>query len=223
VAGRYLEALSKQRTGDAITELNRATATTGFLFTASEGATSALTEEVDAAFLEIGDLLLVAAGSSPPLDGILADDSTPALFDDSMLTGEARPVLKQPGDAVYAGTINSGPAAARLRLTSHLGGSMVDGIASAVREAMGKKAGIERIADTVTAYFVPAIVGIACLTLGVWLLRGYTGGLPAEWLSEQQRGQGGWALFGIEFAVAVLVVACPCGALLQRSGLLSLT
>lgn len=88
---------------------------------------------------------------------------------------------------------------------------MVDGIATAVRDAMSRKAGIERLADQITAYFVPAVVGIACFTLVVWLLRGYLGDLPSDWLAD--RREGSWALFAVEFAVAVLVVACPCGAL----------
>lgn len=211
MAGRYLEALSKQRTGDAVSELNRSKASTGLLLAHSEGQSASKTEEVDIAFLEVGDLVLIPAGSAPPLDGILIDDSTPTSFDESTLTGESRPVLKQPGDAIYSGTVNAGPAAARIRITSSLGNSMIDCIASAVRNAMSKKAGIERVADTVTAFFVPAITGIACLTLGIWVLRGYIGNLPSEWLNGQQR-PGGWALFAIEFAVAVLVVACPCGA-----------
>lgn len=211
MAGRYLESLSKQRTGDAISELNRTKASTGMLVSPADDSSNARVEEVDAVFVEVGEQLLVPTGSSPPLDGTLIKDSSPTSFDESALTGESRPVLKQSGDNVFAGTINAGPTAATLHVTSSLGSSMVDSIANAVRDAMGKKAGVERIADVVTAYFVPAIVGIACFTLAVWLLRGDIGDLPREWLGDQTR-PGGWALFAIEFAVAVLVVACPCGA-----------
>jgi cation transport ATPase len=191
-------------------ELSKTRASTGLLFTDAAARTTSPTEEVDAAFIEVDDLILVPAGSSPPIDGVISEKSSSTSFDESALTGEARPVLKKPGDAVYAGTINAGPAAATVRVTSVVGHSMVDGIADAVRDAMGKKAGIERLADQMTAYFVPIIVAIALLTLAIWLLRGYAGDLPVEWLSDQR--QGSWALFAIEFAVAVLVVACPCGA-----------
>lgn len=70
---------------------------------------------------------------------------------------------------------------------------------------MGKKASIEKIAERITAVFVPAIVAIACFTFVVWILRGYAGDLPGEWL-ENQKGDG-WALFSFQFSVAVLVVA----------------
>ena len=67
---------------------------------------------------------------------------------------------------------------------------------------MTRKAGIERIADLITGYFVPLIVAVAGLTFGVWILRGYAGALPADWLEPG----GSWALFAIQFTVAVLVV-----------------
>ena len=159
----------------------------------------------------MGDILLVPAGASPPLDAILGSTSPKTTFDESSLTGEARPVLKVPGDEVFAGTTNAGPAAAVVTITKDVGHTMLDGIVGAVQDAMGKKAGIERIADTVTGYMVPFVVFVACVTFTVWSLRGYLGGLPSEWM-DTHRG-GGWALFAIQFGVAVLVVACPCGEL----------
>jgi P-type Cu+ transporter len=170
--------------------------------------TSTVTSEaVD--FLEVRDVLLVPAGDSPPLDAVLADSSPKTTFDESSLTGEARPVLKAPGDEVFAGTTNAGPAAAVVTVTNDVGHTMLDGIVGVVQDAMGKKAGIERIANTITGYFVPFVVFIASLTFIVWSLRGYLGDLPSEWI-DSRRG-GGWALFAIQFGVAVLVVACPCG------------
>ena len=157
----------------------------------------------------MGDVLLVPAGASPPLDAVLAPSSPKTTFDESSLTGEARPVLKIPGDEVYAGTTNAGPAAAIVSVTNDVGNTMLDGIVEVVRDAMGKKADVERIADIVTGYFVPCVVFVAVLTFGVWCLRGYLGNLPSEWL-DNHPGRG-WPLFAIQFGVAVLVAACPCG------------
>ncbi|KAF8583042.1 heavy metal translocatin [Ramaria rubella] len=205
LAGRYLESISKQRTGDAIATLSSTKPSTGLLY--SMTASSTTSEQVD--FLEVGDVLLVPAGASPPLDAVLLSSSPKTTFDESSLTGEARPVLKGPGDEVFAGTMNAGPAAAVVTVTHEVGRTMLDGIVGVVRDAMGKKAGIERIADIVTGYFVPFVVAVAALTFGIWTLRGYLGSLPAEW-ADSQRG-GSWALFAVQFGVAVLVVACPCG------------
>ncbi|KAF8583040.1 heavy metal translocatin [Ramaria rubella] len=205
LAGRYLESVSKQRTGDAIATLSSTKPSAGLLY--STAGSSTTLEQVD--FLEIGDVLLVPTGASPPLDAVLTRSSPKTTFNESSLTGEARPVLKGPGDEVFAGTTNAGPAAAVVTITHEVGRTMLDDIVGVVRDAMGKKAGIERLADVVTGYFVPFVVAVAALTFGVWTLRGYLGSLPAEW-ADSQRGRS-WALFAVQFGVAVLVVACPCG------------
>lgn len=200
-----MESISKQRTGDAISALSATKPSTGLLYSPTGSSTTP--EPVD--FIEVGDVLIVPVGSSPPLDAVLTDSSPRTTFDESSLTGEARPVLKAPTDAVFAGTTNAGPAAAVVTVTNEVGKTMLDGIVGVVRDAMGRKAGLERIADIVTGYFVPFIVGVAALTFGVWCLRGYLGGLPPEWVIDQRKG--GWALFAAQFGVAVLVAACPCG------------
>jgi len=166
-------------------------------------------EQLPTILLEAGDTVLVPVGSSPPLDGIMADNSPLASFNESSLTGEAAPVSKKPGEAVYAGTINAGPNATLVKLTSLPGQTMLDGIVGVVRDAMGRKAGVEKLADKLTGWFVPIVVGIAGITFGLWALRGYIGDLPTSYLDS---GRGGsWTLFAIQFGVAVLVVACPCG------------
>lgn len=152
---------------------------------------------------------MVPVGSAAPLDGVLTEDSSLTAFDEASLTGESRPVGKKAGDTIYGATINAGPGAAVLKITNGDGETVIDSITLGVRNAMGKKASLERLADSITAIFVPVIVGIAVTTLLIWIVRGYSGNLPLEWLMDQERG--GWLLFSIQFAVAVLVVACPCG------------
>ncbi|KAL8284089.1 hypothetical protein RQP46_004838 [Phenoliferia psychrophenolica] len=237
LAGRWLEGLSRRRTGDAVEALGRMKASTGILFerpvssgtdddkkdgyfseddsdgdstsaTPAPGpSTGTNTQVVEVDFLEKGDTLLVPAGSSVPLDSIILSTSAISNFDESSLTGESRPVLKGPGDDVFAGSTNLGPSAVVVRVTAPAGETMLDGIVRAVGDAMAKKARIERVADLVTGYFVPVIVGIAGTTFGIWIVRGYSGSLPTSWLDPG----GSWALFAVQFAVAVLVVACPCG------------
>jgi Cu+-exporting ATPase len=125
------------------------------------------------------------------------DHSPSTNFNESSLTGEARPVLKSPGDGVYAGTTNAGPSAIRVRVTSRE--TVLDGIVTVVRDAMGKKAGLERIAEKITGYFVPVIVAMACLTFVIWTIRGYAGDLPEDYLDGEVSRKGGWALFAVSF------------------------
>ncbi|KIJ47543.1 hypothetical protein M422DRAFT_226325 [Sphaerobolus stellatus SS14] len=205
LSGRYIECLTKHRTSSAISALSSTLPSTGLLVSTEDGRP----EEVSVILLEIGDAVLVPVGSSPPLDGIFAAKSPLASFTEASLTGEAAPVPKKSGDTVFAGTINAGPNAAIVTITSLPGHTMLDGIVGIVRDAMGRKAGAEKLADVLTGWFVPFFVGVAGITFGVWALRGYLGDLPTEFL-DTRRG-GSWTLFAVQFGVAVLVVACPCG------------
>ncbi|SCV73577.1 BQ2448_7503 [Microbotryum intermedium] len=235
--GRYLEGISRQRTGDAIDELAKMKAATGLLYMgtlASHGnqvgeiddedrestskvalhtpaEASSTTQELEVDYFEVGDVLIIPSGSSVPLDAVLLTSSSPSNFDESSLTGESLPVVKQPGGAVFAGTTNLGPSAVLVRATSNAGSTMLDGIVQVVRDAMGKKAAVEKLADAITGIFVPCIVAIAAVTFSIWVIRGYSGNLPKDWLDEAERISGGWSLFAVQFTVAVLVVACPCG------------
>ena len=231
--GRWLEGISRQRTGDAIEALGKMKVSTGILYDAGESTSEELEldlldekrslrgEEVEATtltddttsrtqvvrvdFLEVGDTIVIPAGSSVPLDATLLPSSSPSNLDESSLTGEARPISKQPGDDVFAGTTNLGPSALLARVRVSSGSTTIDGIVDAVRSAMSHKASLEKLADRITGYFVPAIVGIACFTFGVWIVRGYAG-CDESWLAGEEQKRGGWALFAVQFAVAVLVV-----------------
>ena len=143
-------------------------------------------------------------GMSPPVDCRLAEGSPATSFDEAPLTGESRPVGKKVGDTVYAGTHNTGPSAAMVIAETHDGETVIDSIASGVRDAMSKKASIERFADAVTAIFVPFIVGASILVFALWMIRAYSGHVPEEWLDDQKAG--GWTLFALQFTVATLIV-----------------
>ncbi len=221
--GRYLEAYSKAKTGNAVGLLGNLRPREAVLVTSPQGsmpveaisedinekqrgsASQTNTERIDANLLELGDVVMVPRGASPPADGIILEGSTK--FNESSLTGEARAVPKSKGDSVFAGAINIEDAIT-VRITEIGGSSMLDQIVAVVREGQTKRAPVERVVDIVTGYFVPVITALAIVTFVIWLSLGESGALSHSYLGQQQ---GGWAFWSLEFAIAVFVVACPCG------------
>jgi Cu+-exporting ATPase len=145
--------------------------------------------EVPVASMQIGDLFIVRPGESIPVDGLISTGESG--IDESMLTGESLPVGKQPGDKVFAGTLNQ-QGLLRCRAEGVGAATMLAGIIRLVREAQGTKAPIQRLADRVAGVFVPVVVAISALTFALW------------W------GIGGDLAPALVNAVAVLVIACPC-------------
>ena len=216
LAGRYLEAYSKAKTGDAVTMLGKLRPTEALLVRSnldledsSEDNQSSLpatsVETINVDLLEVGDVVRVLRGASPPADGtVVLGDST---FDESSLTGESHPIIKNVGDQVFVGTVNIGKPIS-VRVTEVLGASMLDQIVKVVREGQTKRAPVERVADILTGYFVPVITLIAISTFVIWFGLGQGGVLPETWRDVDT---GGWAFWALQFAIAVFVGACPCG------------
>lgn len=163
------------------------------------------TRKVPTDLIEVGDVITIVRGSSPPADGTII--SGKSQFDESSLTGESRLVPKFEGDSVFAGTINQGQVI-NVRVDSIGGDSMLDQIVKVVREGQTRRAPIERLADIITGYFVPVVTLLAVSTWLIWLGLGLSGSLPASYLDQ---GQGGWPVWSLGFAIAVFVIACPCG------------
>ncbi|KAH9853626.1 heavy metal translocatin [Lenzites betulinus] len=252
LAGRFLEAFSKGRTADAITALGKLRPSSALVIVpaSSQPPSAALSrtasvysdvekgdasaeehnfaakhgtkvERIDAELLEVGDVVRVLNGASPPADGTVVAGNGGA-FDESSLTGESRLVKKQAGDKVFLGTINKA-GVVDVRVDEIGGQTMLDHIVKVVREGQTRRAPIERLADLITGYFVPVVTLLAIITWAVWLGLGFGGALPPDYLDIEV---GGWAVWSLEFAIAVFVVACPCGiglaaptALLVGSGL----
>ncbi|SMB27145.1 Copper-exporting P-type ATPase A [Sterolibacterium denitrificans] len=145
--------------------------------------------EVPVASLIPGDVFVVRPGEGVPVDGQVIEGAS--TLNESMLTGESLPVLKQPGDRIYAATVN-GEALLRCRASGVGSQTLLAGIIRMVEAAQGSKAPVQRLADRVAAVFVPAVALVALLTLAGWW-----------WLA-------GDFTQGMISAVAVLVIACPC-------------
>ncbi|KAL3455284.1 E1-E2 ATPase-domain-containing protein [Aspergillus heterothallicus] len=204
LAGRYMEAYSKARAGDAVASLGKLRPSEALLVTNTSGESEVQRVNVD--LLEVGDLIRVPHGASPPADGIISGTGL-YQFDESSLTGESRPVSKSSGDQVYTGSVNVGQPV-EFNITAIGGSSMLDQIINVVREGQSKRAPLERVADVLVAHFVPAITLIAVLTFAIWVALGVSGTLPTDYLDTNR---GGWPFWSLEFAIAVFVVACPCG------------
>ena len=145
--------------------------------------------DVPLADVIVGERFVVRAGEAIPVDGTVVDGQSS--IDESMLTGESRPVSKSAGQTVYAGTVNL-DGFLRSEATGVGSSTLLAGIVRLVRAAQGSKAPIQRLADQVSGVFVPVVVAIAALTL-----------VATWWVA-------GDAVAGLVNAVAVLVIACPC-------------
>ncbi|CAK7242804.1 MAG: hypothetical protein STHCBS139747_004306 [Sporothrix thermara] len=167
--------------------------------------TAAAGRVVQADLLDFGDVVRIPHGASPPADGVVVHGRSS--FDESSLTGESRLVPKAVGDAVFSGTVNK-DAPVLVRVTGASGTSMLDQIVAVVREGQTKRAPMEQIADLLTTYFVPVVTLVAIVTWILWLSLGVSGAIPSDYLDVSS---GGWVAFSLQFAIAVFVVACPCG------------
>jgi Cu+-exporting ATPase len=183
--GRFLEARARSHTSDAIRKLiGLAPRTARVIRNGSE-------RDLPIEEVRRGDLVLVRPGEKVAVDGVLRDGSS--AVDESMVTGESMPVTKHPGDEVIGGTLNTS-GAFRFEATRVGRDTVLAQIVRLVQEAQGSKAPIQRLADQVTAYFVPAVLAIAALTFIVWFLIGPEPAFNLALLNT----------------VAVLIIACPC-------------
>lgn len=204
LVGRLIEAYSKSKTGDAVGALAKLRPSTALLMEKDHIRGGEVTSVAPIDQLERGDTIRVPHGASPAVDGVILTGETN--FDESSLTGESRPIMKAPGDEVFAGTVNKGHAIT-ISVTGTSGKSMLDRIVEVVREGQTKRAPVEQIADLLTSYFVPVITLIAVVTWISWLSLALSGVVSGDELQSS----GGSAAFAFQFAIAVFVVACPCG------------
>jgi cation-transporting ATPase V/Cu+-exporting ATPase len=184
VLGRYFEARAKGRAGKAIRSLLELGAKEARVIDGDGSERMVPIEQVHA-----GDLLRIRPGEKIPADGEVVDGAS--AVDESMLTGESLPVEKAPGDRVAGATVNTS-GALTVRATAVGAESALAQIVRLVEEAQAGKARVQRLADRISAIFVPVVIGIAIVTFAVW------------WLALGQPVQ------GLVAAVAVLIIACPC-------------
>ena len=181
--GRWLEARAKGRTGAAIARL------VGMQPKTARVLRDGVQVDIPTAKLVAGDVVLVRPGERIPADGELTEGE--ALVDESMITGEPLPVSKEAQDRLVGGSVN-GAGAFRMTITRTGADTVLAQIIRMVEGAQGAKLPVQALVDKVTMYFVPVVIGIAVLTVLVWLAFGPD------------------VTFALVAGVSVLIIACPC-------------
>ncbi|MCZ2123062.1 MAG: heavy metal translocating P-type ATPase [Anaerolineales bacterium] len=190
--GKYLEARAKGRTSEAIKKLMGLRAKTARVI--RDGVEA----EVSIDDVRVGDIVLVKPGEKIPVDGVVIEGRSS--IDESMLTGESLPVEKKPGDSIIGATMNK-QGLLKFEATKVGKETALAQIIKLVEDAQGSKAPIQKMADQVSAVFVPIVIVIALLTFGGWYFFGPA--LPAHAdVNNFTRA--------LIYMVAVLVIACPC-------------
>jgi Cu+-exporting ATPase len=184
--GQVLELRARAQTGGAIRALLRLAPTTAHRIGAGGED-----EEIALELVQVDDRLRIRPGEGVPVDGDVLEGV--GAVDESMVTGESMPVAKHPGDKLIGGTVN-GTGALIMRAQNVGADTMLARIVTMVSEAQRSRAPIQRLADTVSGYFVPAVLGVAALAFVAWAFLG-----PPPALS-----------YALIAAVSVLIIACPC-------------
>lgn len=233
--GRYLENRAKGQTSKALSRLMSLAPSMATIYAdpiAAEKAaedwdnsTSTITEKKDAIaeedssgsaiqeknipteLIEVGDTVILRPGGQVPADGVVVRGQS--YFDESMVTGEAVPIMKKPGMDLMAGTVN-GTGRIDFRVTRAGADTQLSQIVKLVQEAQTSRAPIQRMADTVAGYFVPIIMSLGLLTFVSWMVLSHvlpTDQTPDVFLKPES---GGRFMVCLKLCISVIVFACPC-------------
>lgn len=181
--GKYLEARSKRRTSDALTKLIDSSPQTATVIRNGEETEIPVEEVV------LNDLISIRPGQKIPVDGKVEEGVSSV--DESAITGESIPVMKQTGDMVISGSINT-TGFIKFRATRVGDDTTLSQIIHLLEDATASKAPISRLADQISRIFVPSVIAIALIATAVWLILGYS------------------FEFSLSIGIAVLIISCPC-------------
>ncbi|CEI40342.1 unnamed protein product [Fusarium venenatum] len=193
MVGRWVAALARQKAVESIS-IRSLQAPTAIIVDEKSGTE----REIDIRLLQYGDIFKVLPDTRIPTDGTVMTGSSEV--DESMLTGESRPVEKYPGSGIIAGSIN-GSGVMIVRLDRLPGDNTINTIAAMVDEAKLTKPKLQDLADRVASYFVPVVVALTIITFAIWVSVG---------LTVQGYGGSKATTEAITYAIAVLIVSCPC-------------
>jgi Cu+-exporting ATPase len=199
--GKYLEMRAKGKTSEAIHKLLSLQSKVAVLVELDETKENQQsTRDIDVDLVQIGDILQVKPGSSIPVDGVVISGNS--TVDESMITGEATPVIKNVGTKVIGATTNL--KGSFLMRATHIGtNTSLSKIIKLVQEAQTQKAPIQKYADVISGYFVPFVLTVSLITFFVWYIVCITGSVTHPDTTTH-------FLFSLLFSISVVVISCPC-------------
>ncbi|KAI4315402.1 hypothetical protein L6164_028217 [Bauhinia variegata] len=201
--GKYLEVLAKGKTSNAIAKLMNLTPETAILLTLDNEGNIISEQEIDSRLIQKTDVIKVIPGAKVASDGLVIWGQSHV--NESMITGEARPVAKRKGDTVIGGTVNQN-GVLHVKATRVGSESALSQIVRLVESAQLAKAPVQKFADRISKYFVPLVIFISVLTWLAWFLAGRFHSYPKSWIPSSMDS----FELALQFGISVMVIACPC-------------
>ncbi|KAM7272818.1 hypothetical protein ACFE04_027482 [Oxalis oulophora] len=201
--GKYLEVVAKGKTSDALAKLTELAPESANLITLDAEGNVASEMEISTELIQRNDIIKIVPGAKVPVDGIVVDGQS--YVNESMITGEARPIAKKTGDKVIGGTVNENGCI--LVKATHVGPeTALSQIVQLVEAAQMARAPVQKLADQISRFFVPIVVVVAFATWLSWFITGVAGLYPRHLIPS---GMDKFEL-ALQFGISVLVIACPC-------------
>lgn len=201
--GKYLEVFTKGKTSNAIAKLMNLTPDAAILLTLDNEGNVINEEEIDSRLIQKNDLIKIIPGAKVASDGFVIWGQSHV--NESMITGEARPVAKRKGDPVIGGTVNEN-GVLHVRATRVGSESALSQIVRLVESAQLAKAPVQKFADRISKFFVPLVILISFSTFLAWFLAGRFHAYPKSWIPSSMDS----FELALQFGISVMVIACPC-------------
>ncbi|KAA8520822.1 hypothetical protein F0562_011495 [Nyssa sinensis] len=201
--GKYLEVLAKGKTSEAIAKLMDLAPETATLLTLDNEGNVVHEEEIDSRLIQKNDVIKIIPGAKVASDGFVIWGQSHV--NESMITGEARPVAKRKGDAVIGGTVNEN-GVLHIKATRVGSESALAQIVRLVESAQMAKAPVQKFADRVSKFFVPLVIFLSFSTWLAWFLAGKFNAYPKSWIPSSMDS----FQLALQFGISVMVIACPC-------------
>ncbi|XP_020218297.1 probable copper-transporting ATPase HMA5 isoform X2 [Cajanus cajan] len=201
--GKYLEVLAKGKTSQAIAKLMDLTPEAATLLTHDDEGNVVSEKQIDSRLIQKNDVIKVVPGAKVASDGFVIWGQSHV--NESMITGEARPVGKRKGDMVIGGTVNEN-GVLHVKVTRVGSESALSQIVRLVESAQMAKAPVQKLADHISKYFVPLVIVLSLSTWLSWFLAGKLHAYPKSWIPSSMNS----FELALQFGISVMVIACPC-------------
>ncbi|XP_024986434.1 probable copper-transporting ATPase HMA5 [Cynara cardunculus var. scolymus] len=201
--GKYLEVMAKGKTSEAIAKLMDLTPDTATLLSFDSEGNVINEEEIDSRLIQRNDVIKIIPGAKVASDGFVTWGQSHV--NESMITGEARPVAKRKGDPVIGGTVNEN-GVLHIKATRLGSESALSQIVQLVESAQMAKAPVQKLADRISKFFVPLVIALSLSTWLAWFVAGKFDGYPKSWIPSSMDS----FQLALQFGISVMVIACPC-------------